>query len=76
MIYKTWRELSAALRPLDLKYWTYYCLGENLGTRDAVITGYVIRQTTAAEQRKWDEDFIGLTNAQLDSVTPANGGRS
>jgi hypothetical protein len=75
-IIPTWPDLTATLRSLDTSIWTYDCLGENLGTMDAIITGYVIRLRTAAERAQWQEDHMGLWNAEGDRHSPANGGRS
>lgn len=72
----TWHELSAKLRTIDTSIWAYDCIGENLGTIDAVITGYVIRERTVAERQQWQADHLGLWNAEFDRHTPANGGRS
>lgn len=56
--------------------WTYGCEGENLGTREAIITGYYVRRKTDAEKAQSQRNLAGLVEADLDSRTPLLGGRS
>lgn len=73
--FKTFKEIRTEMLRLG-EGWTYDCVGENLGTPGAIITGYIPRRMTADERKKSQENLAALTSADLDSRTPLNGGRS
>jgi hypothetical protein len=76
--YTEWKELLRAIDGLQGGWseWTYECRGENLGTREAVITSYSIRRRTDEEKAQCQRDMHGLIEADLNSRTPLFGGRS
>lgn len=77
-IYTTYREVSKAIDELqgDWAEWIPEAIGKNLGTRQAVITGWYIRRKTDEEKAQHQRDMIGLIEADLNSRTPLFGGRS
>lgn len=76
--YTTWNEVCKAIDNLrgNWNEYTYVCHGENIGMPGAVVTGYSIRRLTAEEKREQTNDFLALTEADLNSRTPLFGGRS